>query len=177
MLLELILGVLPQLVGAVAGGKVADVVAAGTKVAREVLGTDDPAEIKAALSDPATAEAFRARLEQETAQLQAYLADVQDARRQTIALVEAGSAIAWAPVVISGLIIAGFLGVTGAMLFKAVPESAVAQILFGQLAGMTGAVVQYWLGSSQSSRAKDQVLASLASPARDIAGAPKRAVK
>jgi hypothetical protein len=127
-----------------------------------VLGTDEPDAMREALADPKRAELFKARLEQETARLAAELADIQDARQQTVQLVQAGSPLAWAPAVVSTLIIAGFLGMTGAMLFKAVPDSPVAQILFGQLAGMTGAVVQYWLGSSQSSRAKDQVLASIA---------------
>lgn len=179
-LLPILLELLPSLAPLVAGGKAGAVVAAGTRVAQEVFGHADADKVAEALKDPATAESFKAKLEAETAQLQAELSDVQDARHQTVELVQAGSALAWAPAVLSGLILTGFLGITGAMLFKAVPDSQVAMILFGQLAGMTGGVVQFWLGSSQSSRAKDQQLAAVlgsSSLGQAVTGAVARVVK
>ena len=155
-MLSLLLTLLPSLGSLVAGGKVQDLVSIGTRVAHELFGTAAPTEIlKAMQADPNAVETFKARMEAETAQLHAELADVQDARRQTIALVEHGSPLQWAPAILSSIIIVAFVGVTAAMLFRVVPDSQVAMVLFGQLSGLTGGVMQFWLGSSQSSRAKD----------------------
>jgi hypothetical protein len=147
-LLPLVLELLPSLAGAIAGGKGNAVAETAAKVARSVFGTDDPAKVAEAIKSPERLEAFKAKLDAETAQFQATMADVQDARAQTIALTQAGSSIAWGAPVISVLIVAGFLALVAGMMFKSVPDSQVALVLFGSLSTAFGSVVSYWLGSS-----------------------------
>jgi membrane protein YqaA with SNARE-associated domain len=53
------------------------------------------------------------------------------------------------------LIVIGFLAVTFALVFRQVVDSQVALVLFGTLSTAFGSVVNYWLGSSSGSRAKD----------------------
>ena len=158
-MLSILLTLLPALGSLVAGGKAKDLVSIGTSVAQSIFGTSSPAEIVEAMrTDPSSVDLFKARLAEATAQLQAELADVADARQQTIKLAELASPLMWAPAVLSGVIILAFVAVTIAMLFRAVPDSQIVMVLFGQLSGLTGGVMQYWLGSSQSSRAKDAEL-------------------
>jgi|SRR5215218_5784830 len=162
-LLPILLQVLPSLAG-MAGANAGALVTAGAKVARDVFGTDRPEKVVEALKDPATAEAFKARLEAETAQLQADLADVQSARTNALQLAQAGSMLGYAPAVLSVLIVFGFILLTGAMLFKSVPDSNVAMVLFGTLSTAFGQVLSFWLGSSKGSRDKDALLAAVAQP-------------
>lgn len=56
----------------------------------------------------------------------------------------------------------GFIGIIFVMITHAVPDSGVVNVLVGTLATAFGAVVNYWLGSSAGSRAKDDHLADLA---------------
>src|SRR4051812_827359 len=105
MLLDILLGLAPSLINAVIGGKAGEVVQAGARVAKEVLGTDDPKVISQKLSDPAVMEAFKLRLAQETEHLQATLADVQDARHQMVALAQTGSPMAWGAAIVSTLVV------------------------------------------------------------------------
>lgn len=160
-MLNLILSALPILGSLVAGGKADAVIDAGTKVAREIFGTTDESAIVAKMeADPRLAEQFKAKLEAETATLRMQIEDTQDARQQTIKLAEAGSSIAWGAPVISVLIVVGFLTLVFALIFKQVPDSQVALVLFGSLSGAFGTVVSYWLGSSAgSARAGDTVRA------------------
>ena len=158
-MLSILLTLLPALGSLVANGKAKDLVGIGTRVAQDIFGTSVPAEIVEAMkTDPASVDVFKARLTEATEQLRVELADTADARQQTIKLVEMGSPPQWAPAVLSGVIILAFVFVTAAMLFRAVPDSQIVMVLFGQLSGLTGGVMQYWLGSSQSSRAKDAEL-------------------
>lgn len=70
-MLEILLGLVPALGNLVAGGKGKEVATIGAQIAKEVLGTDDPAGMEAALADPKNVEAFKARLELIAAQVQA----------------------------------------------------------------------------------------------------------
>lgn len=92
----------------------------------------------------------------------AYLADLQNARAQTVDLAKAGSSIAWSAPVISLVIVIGFLGLVAALLFKTVPDSQVVMVLFGALAQSFGQVCNYWLGSSKGSADKTDALAAFA---------------
>lgn len=60
-------------------------------------------------------------------------------------------------VVVSILVVGGFLAVVMALFIKAIPASSenIANILLGTLATMAGTVVNYWLGSSSGSAVKD----------------------
>lgn len=101
-----------------------------------------------------------ARIDQ--ASEQSYLADTASARQQTVALAQAGSGIAWAPVVISALIVAGFFACVF-LLFVFEREwterqAGLLNTLFGALVLSFGQVGNYWLGSSAGSkRAGDAV--------------------
>lgn len=90
------------------------------------------------------------------------LVDVQNARGQTVALAQADSRIAWAPVLISAIITGGFF-VCVILLFvidKSWDErqANLLNVLFGALVLGFGQVCNYWLGSSAGSkRAGDAV--------------------
>lgn len=92
----------------------------------------------------------------------ANLQDTQSARQQTVALAQAGSGIAWAPVVISAIITLGFF-VCVFLLFIFEREwterqAGLLNTLFGALILGFGQVCNYWLGSSAGSkRAGDSV--------------------
>jgi len=77
------------------------------------------------------------------------------------------------PVVISCIVTVGFFGIMILMLFKPVAlDSRVASILnimFGNLSAAFGAVVQFHIGSSAGSKAKDDILHSIAT---GVAGTP-----
>lgn len=162
-MLNVILGILPALGSLVSGGKADAVITAGTKIAKEVFGTTDEAAIaKQIETNPALAEQFKAKMEAETANFAAQLADVQDARATTVKLAETGSAISWGAPVISVLIVVGFLGLVISLMFKQVPDSQVVLVLFGSLSTAFGSVVSYWLGSSAGSASKDIALKQIA---------------
>lgn len=161
--LNVILGVLPALGSLIAGGKGDAVIAAGTKIARELFGTTDEAVIaKQIETNPALAEQFKARMEAETSVLQAQLADVQDARATTVALASQGSPIAWGAPAVSILVVVGFLSIVIGLMFKQVPDSQATFMLFGSLSTAFGSVISYWLGSSAGSAAKDTTLKQIA---------------
>lgn len=168
-MLSVLLEVAPWLAGLVAEGRGKEIVTIGAKVAKEVFGTSEPGEIASAIKDPHQLEAFRVRLEQETAQLQAQLADVQDARHQTVSLAQTGSSIAWAPVIVSTLVVVGFLGLTFGLLFKSIPDSQVAMVLYGALSAGFTQVLNYWLGSSVGSKRSGDAVRAIAESVAPLA--------
>lgn len=96
----------------------------------------------------------------------ALLADTQNARGQTVALAQAGSRIAWAPVMISGLILLGFFACV-VLLFVFEREwserqAALLNMLFGALVLGFGQVCSYWLGSSAGSKASGDAVRKIA---------------
>lgn len=71
----------------------------------------------------------------------------------------------WGRIVVSTVVVCGFIGVTLLYMTQklsggAVPE--ILSILLGALATNFTAVVGYWIGSSSGSAAKDQALAKVA---------------
>jgi hypothetical protein len=88
--------------------------------------------------------------------------DRAGARAQTMALASTGSPIAWGAPVISTLVVAGFLAMVAALLFRTIPDTAVTNILLGTLAAAFVQVVNYWLGSSAGSKAKDITIRAIA---------------
>lgn len=162
-LLPLLLKYAPDLVGLAMGGSAQAVAAKVAKAATEVFGTDDGAAIaQQVAADPAKADAFATRLQAETDQLKATLADVQSARGTTVALAQAGSSIAWGAPVVSVAVTFGFIAILLVMTLHALPDSGVVNVLVGTLATAFGQVVNYWLGSSAGSQAKTQQLSALA---------------
>lgn len=100
------------------------------------------------------------------AQDAAQLADTQNARGQTVALAQAGSRIAWAPVVISGMILLGFFAcVVLLFVFErdwSERQAALLNMLFGALVLGFGQVSSYWLGSSAGSKASGDAVRKIA---------------
>jgi hypothetical protein len=151
-MLNIVLAALPILGKLIPEGKAGDIIAAGSKVAQEVFGTTSESEIAAKIAtDPTLAERFKAKLEAETEALQANFADVQNARQQTIALATQGSNIAWAPVLVSLLVVLLFGAMGAGLMFRQVPDSQISIVVFTTLSTGFGMVLQYWLGSSAGS--------------------------
>lgn len=163
-MLNIILAALPALGSLVSGGKADAVISAGTKIAKEVFGTADEAEVaKQIAANPALADQFKSRLEAETANLAAQLADVQDARNTTVRLAETGSAISWGAPVVSFIVIGGFVGLSYlAMNPSPGVRADVVLYLLGAWQTLAGSVVGYWVGSSAGSATKDIALKQIA---------------
>ena len=163
----LLLQYAPELIGLFAGqaagsaaGKVAD-------VAKVVLGTDDPKLAQARIeADPKLAEVF---VEQTKAALESFrleIQDVQDARRQTLALAQQGSVMAWGAVVVSILVTVMFGGALYMVLGRPIAfderQATIANILLGVLGAAQMNVISYWLGSSSGSKRSGDAVRTIA---------------
>ncbi len=155
------------------GDKSGKTVETVTGIAREILGVDDVGSIEAAIArDPQAALQFRmavmAAREQERqaelATLHAQLADVQNARHQTVELARVGSPLQWGAAIISSIVTLGFFGMLYLILRNEVPEGSqrIADIMMGGLGTSFSAVVGYWVGSSAGSASKDAALRAAA---------------
>nr|WP_294509311.1 hypothetical protein [uncultured Rhodopila sp.] len=120
------------------------------------------------------AEADRAAEAQRAADLallQAAAADRAGARGQTAALVQARSRLAWAPAVLSGIILVVFGALIFVVLTKpSLPENGLplANVLLGTVAAMATQVANYWLGSSSGSVVKSDQMAALSVAAQQL---------
>lgn len=133
------------------------------QVAQEVFGTTDAAEVQAKLAaSPADGETIRKRLEVELATFQASTQDMQDARSTTVQLAQMQSAIMWGAPIVSVIVLAGFTLLSYLAIYAPPAQREVLLFLLGSWATFTGSVVQYWMGSSASSRQKDTALANVA---------------
>jgi hypothetical protein len=166
-LLPLALGLVPEMAKWIAGDKAGTVAAQAADIVRTVTGTEDPAAAAAVLQDPAKAMELRIALanialEQERARL----ADVANARQQTVTLAQAGSGIAWAAPTISVVIVAGFFGcvVLLFMIERSWDERTanLLNVLFGALIPGFSQVANYWLGSSAGSKASGDAVRAIA---------------
>lgn len=164
-MLNLILAALPALGALVSGGKADAVISAGTKIAQEVFGTSDERDIaKQIEANPALADQFKAKLEAETANLAAQLADVQDARATTVALSAQGGWNANATAVLTAINYIGFFGVLILLIYKGLPDNA-RELVAGMIGAIVGAYVgsnNFWFGSSAGSANKDVALKQIA---------------
>jgi hypothetical protein len=116
------------ILGTLIGGPVGTLAGAAIRALAEALGTPaTPEAVQDAITNRPGAESIVREVEAEKApaMLESYLKDTQHARATTVQLVEAGSAIAWGAPVVSVMIVVGFLGLVGALLFKQVPDSQV----------------------------------------------------
>lgn len=168
--LPLILGLVPELARWMGGARAGAVTDAVADAVRAIAGSDDPAAVRAAMDDPVKATDLRVRLaeiaaEQDRAERQADLdefraeiADLANARQQTVSLAQSGSPLAWgAPIVtLAVFVIVG--GTLYALFGGSLPDSQMAMVLVGAVAAWGGQAVAYWLGSSASSRAKDTTI-------------------
>lgn len=171
-LAPILANVIPNIVGWFGGDDAEQVASQVVAVAQSVAGSTDPAVVAAVVADPdrradlalglariqAEREAAKdkARLEE----FKSALASVQDARRYNVDLVQAGSKLAWAPVILSTLVLLGFFAVILGLFVidKRWDERNVNMVnsLFGTLTVSFGAVIQYWLGTARDSAAKDE---------------------
>ena len=121
--------------------------------------TGDPVVVQAALTQA------EAKMNAEVEKFKAQLADVQDARATTVKYVEAGSALAFGPVIVSVLITLGFMtSLILLMTIKVNYNDVTGQallLLIGSLSTMQVSVVSYWLGSSAGSADKSAQIAAL----------------
>lgn len=170
LLLPLALQFLPGIARALGGDTAGEVAKQAAGIVASVTGTSDPVEAEQRLAaDPKLAadlriklaeiEAAAAKAERDAhlAEIQAVLGDVQNARGQTVALAQAGSAVQWAPVIVSFVVLVAFAGMGWAILSKAVPadNKEAALLMLGNLSSFAGVAVAYWLGSSAGSARKD----------------------
>lgn len=153
--------------GALVGGIVGKGLAAalGTEATPQAVAAAvqaDPAKASAALAkvaaDPAAMTAISGAEAAEIRRIELANANTADARAHTLALADKGSPMAWGAGVVSVMVVVGFLALTGALMFRQVPDSQVALVLFGTLSTAFGGVINYWLGSSAGSKAKDDTI-------------------
>jgi hypothetical protein len=164
-LLPLVASLAPGLIKHMAGDKAGAIAGEITSAIGAVVRSEDPAEIDLALRDPQRAADLRLELarieaEQERAILAATLADVANARDQTVDLARVGSPIAWGAPVVSALVLVAFGFALYGIVAREIPEGSreLALLLLGGLLGMAQAVVAYWVGSSAGSARKDEAL-------------------
>jgi hypothetical protein len=144
-------------------------------VAQAITGaTDEAAQVEVLSSDPAAIAQFKvrvleiaaereaARLNAQTDELTARLADVAGARQQTVQLVQAGSGLSWGAPAISVVVLLAFSVLTGFVVSHSIPADSqpVAMVLLGTLGAMANQCVSYWVGSSAGSRRKTDMLAA-----------------
>lgn len=186
-LLPLILGIAPQLAehlfgsnGGAIAGQIATAVTAvtGSDLAAPggaeaaILAIQGKSELAAQLQTQLASIASAAQVERDheaDAQRQAdaelmkaTLASQTDARATEVALSKTGSKLAWGAPALSAIILLAFGGMLYVVLTRAIPETsaALANVLLGTLAAMATQVANFWLGSSNGSAAKNDLLAS-----------------
>lgn len=151
------------ILGTVLGGPVGAVAGAAGSLLGSFLGVEpEPETVMAALKDPATllrvkeieAAQQHRLLEWQATQLQAELANVQDARAREVQLASMGHGGAWVTGAVALVVIVGFFWMLHAVVsMDKVNEPAL--LLLGSLGTAFGAVVNYYLGSSLGSYRKD----------------------
>lgn len=144
-------------------------------LARQKLGADAglSAQLQMKLAEIAvSAETARQQTQRDAAQrktdqaltaIRADLDDVRNARDRASDYAKMGGPMSWGPLLVSGAVTVGFFVILAVMLFLAalgieVKNKDIMQIInitIGALAAAFATVVNFWLGSSQSSRFKD----------------------
>ena len=103
----------------------------------------DPADAQAKLHEIDAAHA------QAASELQAYLADVQNARAMETALAAENSPIQWGAPVVSTVAVLGFVIVAVLVMTGHGGDSGASQLVLGAMITGWTTVIQYWLGSSK----------------------------
>lgn len=158
------------------GGTQAAVVTAALAPAFEaVLGTSDPIAAAAALvADPNLGTQLRVQLAQLAADsaeaadkariavMASALADTQDARATMVKLASTGSHMAWGAPVVSIVVLVTFGVVVSLAISRAMPPGSepILNMMLGTLGAMATTVVGYWMGSSNGSTDKSNLLAN-----------------
>jgi hypothetical protein len=153
-LIPLALTLAPYLARVLAGDRAGAAAQGVAQAVQAVTGTDDPVQAEAALAE---APALRADLSARLAEIaleaeRVAAADRADAR----AMARSGGALAWGAGAVTVLSFVLLGAVLGALVFAEVPDGnrEVLNMLAGSVAGMFGAAVTFWVGSSAGSAAK-----------------------
>jgi hypothetical protein len=177
-LIPLAISILPDIAQWLFGSGAEKTTAAVTKAVADVTGVDTSTEagMTAAVATLQGKPELAGQLQVQLAQIAATakadadkaaaaalateLADVANARAQTVALATARSPIAWAPVVISAAVLFTFAAVMFLALTRALPAGSetLLNMLLGSLTAMATGAVNYWLGSSSGSAQKTDLL-------------------
>lgn len=149
------------------GAEVAPVV---EKIVQDAVGSTEPGVVTAKLAaDPALnadlAARFKAMADLDAAyteRFKAALADVADARKQTVALAESRNPLAWGAAIVSVIVLALFAVALAMAWWRPIPPGSepLVNILLGTLTAMAASATAYWLGSSVGSARKDSILAA-----------------
>jgi ABC-type Na+ efflux pump permease subunit len=168
-----VVGTVAPLLGTVIGGPLGTAAGAGLGLLAQSIGGDPakPEEILQKLTtDPATLVKLK-EIELSNLlelrklafqQVQAELADVQDARRREVEVVKATGKKDINLYVLAWVFISGFFVLTGGMYFYPIPAESIGPInqLFGALVGGVSMVLGYFFGSSRGSAQKTELLAN-----------------
>lgn len=172
-LIPIALSVLPELGRWIFGERGAAAAQAAAQAVQTLTGAENPHAARTAIEgDPALAARVRVELARiaaeaeqdarahELAQLRAVLSDVAGARAQTVDLARSGSGVQWSAPLISAIVVGAFAGVLWVVMTRALPAGSdtIVNMLLGTLATMAAQVVNYWLGSSAGSAAKNNLL-------------------
>jgi len=150
--------------GGPAGAVVGNVVGALIGQALGVPAT--PQDVSNAIAqDPAGAQAKIGPVEAAHGAAFATLAQIMEqdrasARDQTVELAKAGSPIAWGAPSVSAIVLVGFIALVLWAAAKGIVDNPVTTLLLGHISAKFDTVVDYWCGSSASSREKDSTIAS-----------------
>jgi hypothetical protein len=189
-LLPVILSLVPQLAGMIFGPKGEAATAKVAGVVQSVVGTNldlttaegAAAAVTAIQGNPEAARELQAKLSELHQQMQQELdreqdqarkdaldelktrtADTGSARDMAVSLASAHSSLAYGGAVLSVIIVIGFTFITWFVLGKGIAQTGdnqIGYVLVGTLGAMATQVANYWLGSSQSSNAKNALLAN-----------------
>lgn len=175
----------PDIVKWIAGDKAGAAAQIAMDKAKEILGTDDPAQLEEAIkrdpnlalqyamallsakteSERVAAERERATQQAEMEQLRTMLEDVRSARSMGVAYAGTKSMLMWGAPIISAL----SLVLAGAVAYLIMFPNAsaakwtetVVMMLAGAAIGWVNQVLNYWLGSSMGSQHKDTMMSDL----------------
>ena len=171
-------GALGGPIGTMIGGAIGNVVAnalgveATPEAVDKAIATTPPevlvaklsaAEAEAQAKWPALADMVKAQEEGRTERFKTGTKDNADARDLQVELVKAGSPIQWAPMVVSMIILIGYFSVLYILFtrpFAKLDDNFKDILIFmlGALQVGVGQVINYWLGSSAGSAAKDSAM-------------------
>jgi len=163
-------GLIPFPGGAILGQVAGKVVAEALGVAptpdavHAAITTGDPMAVNGALA------AADAKMNAEVEKFKAQMLDIQDARATTVKYVEAGSSLSLGAVVVSVIVMIGFVGLSFlAMKPDAVGvDKSVTLYLLGAWQSLATAAVSFWIGSSASSAAKTDQIGQMATTAANV---------
>ena len=119
------------------------------------------ADLRLALANLAAQER-RAEREADLADLKAHIDNTVNARAQTIALANMGHKLAWAPAIVTAIVLTTFGWVMHLVLTAKIPvgQERIVDTMIGILGTLAVASVMYWVGSSRGSARKDELLAA-----------------